>query len=261
MKRLWNGLLRIGCLYYFSASVAAGEVQVAVASNFSKPMTEIAALFREQTGHEAKLSFGSSGKFTAQIRYGAPFEVFLSADTDKPAVLIKSGLADPASVFTYAQGALALWSANPDYIKTDAAILKEGDFRHIALATPELAPYGIAAEQVLQHLALTELLKERIVMGENISQAFQFVQTGNAELGFVAVSQIMRQGEVISGSAWIVPPAYYQPIKQDAVLLKKGLKNPAATELLDFLRSEAVNQVLRAYGYTRPEATEHDGGG
>ena len=260
MKRLWNGLLRIGCLYCSVAGALAGEVQVAVASNFSKPMTEIAALFRAQTGHEAKLSFGSSGKFTAQIRYGAPFEVLLSADTDKPAVLIKNGLADPGSVFTYAEGALALWSANPDYIKTDAAILKDGDFRHIALANPELAPYGVAAEQVLQYLALTESLKERVVMGENISQAFQFVQTGNAELGFVAVSQIMQQGEVTSGSAWIVPPAYYQPIKQDAVLLKKGLDNPVAAELLDFLRNETVNQVLQAYGYTRPEATEHDSG-
>lgn len=260
MKRLMPALLRIGCLYCFSASVVAGEVQVAVASNFSKPMTEIAALFREQTGHEAKLSFGSSGKFTAQIRYGAPFEVLLSADTDKPAVLIKNGLADPASVFTYAQGALALWSANPDYIKTDAAVLKDGEFRHIALASPELAPYGVAAEQVLQHLALTGPLKKRVVMGENISQAFQFVQTGNAELGFVAVSQIMQRGKVTSGSAWVIPPAYYQPIKQDAVLLKKGLENPVAAELLDFLRSETVNQVLQAYGYIRPEATEHGSG-
>lgn len=260
MFRLSRIVWVTACLHCFISSACAGEVQVAVASNFSKPMAEIAALFQQHSGHEAKLSFGSSGKFVAQIRHGAPFDVFLSADSDKPAVLVDSGLADSNSVFTYAQGALALWSVDKHYFGAAADILKASDFRHIAIANPELAPYGVAAEQVLQHLELTAVVKDRVVMGENISQAFQFVQTGNAELGFVAVSQIMQRGQVANGSAWIVPQTYYQPIRQDAVLLKRGLGNPVAAELMIFLRSKKVKQLLRAYGYTQPQQTDTAGG-
>lgn len=249
MKRLISVVLS-SCVFYLPAMNAwAGEVQVAVASNFSKPMIEIARLFEQETGHLAKLSFGSSGKFTAQIRYGAPFEVFLSADREKPRLLIADKLADPASLFTYAEGRLVLWSADADYIGTDAGILQRGNFRHLAIANPDLAPYGTAAEQVLKHLKLATKLQDRLVTGENISQTYQFVQTGSAELGFVAASQVIQQDKIPVGSAWLIPQAYHAPIRQDAVLLNKGLDNRVASELLRFLRSETVRTVLRAYGY------------
>ena len=241
------------CLYLLSGTVQADEVQVAVASNFSKPMTEIAALFAAETGHEAKLSFGASGKFTAQISHGAPFEVFLSADTDKPALLVEQGLAQADSVFTYAQGQLVLWSAQAGYVDQEGKVLETGDFRHLAVASPQLAPYGEAARQVLEQLELSEALQARMVMGENISQTYQFVQSGNAELGFVAVSQVMQQGELQSGSVWRVPDNLYQPVKQDAVLLNTGKDNPAALALLAFLRGDSAQRVMLAYGYKNAE--------
>lgn len=248
MKCRWFVLPALG--FYLSAAAArAGEVQVAVASNFSKPMTEIAELFAAETAHEAKLSFGASGKFTAQISHGAPFEVFLSADTDKPALLIEQGLTQENSAFTYAQGQLALWSARAGYVDGQGKVLEDGDFRYIAIASPKLAPYGEAARQVIEKLGLTEVLQARIVMGENISQTYQFVQSGNAELGFVAVSQIMQQGKLQDGSVWLVPEDLYQPIKQDAVLLTTGKDNPAAIALLEFLRGKSAQGVLLAYGY------------
>jgi molybdate transport system substrate-binding protein len=247
MRHFAAVLLGLGFLSVVAAQ--AGEVQVAVASNFSQPMTGIAGLFQQQTGHEAKLSFGSSGKFTAQISHGAPFEVFLSADSSKPALLVENGLAQADSVFTYAQGRLALWSVKSGYVDAQGEVLKQADFRHLAMASPELAPYGEAAQQVIDNLQLAEHLAGRLVIGENISQAYQFVQSENAELGFVAVAQIMQQGELRSGSAWLVPEQLYQPIKQDAVLLNVGKDNPAALALLDFLRGDSVAQVLAAYGY------------
>lgn len=251
MRLLFRSLLFIAMVFHTVAS-RADEVQVAVAANFIQPMRQIAEMFKVETGHEAKLSFGSSGKLVAQISNGAPFEIFLSADADKPGRLLEQGLAVEGSAFTYAQGRLALWSAMTDYVDGEGEVLNTGDFRHLALADPKLAPYGEAAMQVLDSLQLTDKLQERFVQGENISQTWQFVKTGNAELGFVALSQIMANGEVTEGSAWIVPDERYSPVRQDAVLLKAGADNSAAVGLLRFLQSESAQTVIRSFGYTLP---------
>lgn len=227
----------------------AGEVMVAVASNFAVPMKELAARFSQNSGHRAILSFGSSGKFTAQIQHGAPFDVFLSADQAKPEALVRAGMAEADSRFTYALGTLALWSA-----KEGADVLKQlqgGQFNRLALANPRLAPYGEAAVQTLAALGLQNTVAHRQVMGENISQTWQFVSSGNADLGFVALSQIMAAGQISSGSVWVVPSALHQPIRQDAVLLKKGRHNAAAEALLSFLQSDDATHVIRRYGYHR----------
>ncbi|PID48759.1 MAG: molybdate ABC transporter substrate-binding protein [Proteobacteria bacterium] len=230
----------------------AGEVQVAVASNFTKPMQQIAKLFQAETGHEAKLSFGASGKFVAQIMNGAPFEIFLSADDTKPAKLVAEGLALANTVFTYAQGKLVLWSHDENYVDAEGQVLQSGDFKHIAVADPKLAPYGEAAMQTLDALELTDKLRERFVMGRNIGQTFQFVKTANAELGLIALSQVMEAGKMSSGSGWIIPAEYYEPIKQEAVLLKKGEKNEAALALLSFLQSDQAKAVIKSFGYKLP---------
>ncbi len=248
MKWLYKVLLVL-----LSSFAQAETVQVAVASNFSKPMQEIAAAFAAETGHEAKLSFGSSGKFVAQISHGAPFDVFLSADTEKPAKLMMMKLAVVDTLFTYAQGRLVLWSADANFPVNGLKTLAEADFNYIALADPRLAPYGRAAEQVLDHFELSTALRERVVTGENISQAYQFVSTGNAELGFVAVSQVYRDGELSGGSAWLIPEDYYAPIKQDATLLEHGRENVAARALLDFLRSEKSLGIMQGFGYVFPD--------
>ncbi|MGR8980077.1 MAG: molybdate ABC transporter substrate-binding protein [Gammaproteobacteria bacterium] len=222
---------------------------VAVAANFTQPMTEIAQAFEKTTGHGAELSFGSSGKFVAQIENGAPFEVFLSADAEKPEKLEKARLAVPGSRFTYALGKLALWSATPGLIDGDGKILSTGNFKHLALADPKLAPYGEAAMEVLQKMGLKEKLLPRVVFGENISQTYQFVSTGNAELGFAALSQVMEGGRIASGSGWIVPETLHAPILQDAVLLARGADNPAAPALLQFLKSSEARSIIKKYGY------------
>jgi molybdate transport system substrate-binding protein len=223
---------------------------VAVASNFTLPMTEIAETFEKATGHSAKLSFGSSGKFVAQIENGAPFEVFLSADAEKPAQLEKSKQAVEGSRFTYAIGKLVLWSAKPGFIDDQGRILESGDFKHLALADPKLAPYGEAALEVLKNKGLLEKIKPLFVLGENISQAHQFISTGNAELGFIALSQVIKGGKIAEGSGWIVPETLHAPIRQDAVLLEKGADNPAATALLQFLKSAEAQAIIQKYGYS-----------
>lgn len=223
---------------------------VAVAANFTQPMNEIAQAFEKATGHSAKLSFGSSGKFVAQIENGAPFEVFLSADADKPADLEGSKQAVPGSRFTYAIGKLVLWSAKPGYVDAEGAVLTSGGFKHLALADPKLAPYGAAAIEVLQHKNLLDTLKPLFVFGENISQTHQFISTGNAELGFVALSQVIENGKIGEGSGWIVPETLHAPIRQDAVLLAKGAENPAASALLAFLKSAEARAIIQKYGYS-----------
>ncbi len=231
-------------------SVASAETTlVAVAANFTKPMSEIAAEFAKTTGHSANLSFGSSGKFVAQIENGAPFEVFLSADDEKPLKLEQSGLAEPNTRFTYALGTLVLWSAQPGFVDADGKVLSSGSFKHLAIADPKLAPYGVAAMDVLKKHGLQDKLQPLIVLGENISQAHQFVSTGNAELGFVALSQVIDNGKISSGSAWIVPSEQHAPIRQDAVLLKKGVENPAARALMDYLKSASALAIIEKYGY------------
>jgi len=227
----------------------AETVLVAVASNFSKPMTEIAAGFTKATGHTAKLSFGSSGKFVSQLENGGPFEVLLSADEKGPKKLEQSGLGVTSTHFTYALGKLVLWSAKEGYVDDQGQILETGGFQHLALADPKLAAYGTAAVELLKNMKLLEKLQPLFVQGENIAQTYQFISTANAELGFVALSQVIANGKIGSGSGWIVPTDRYTPIRQSAVLMKQGEKNPAAWALLEYLKSAPVLETIKKYGY------------
>lgn len=240
-------------LLLFGQTGWAATVLVAVASNFSKPMTEIAAEFEKATGHSAKLSFGSSGKFVSQLENGAPFEVLLAADETGRIKLEQAGLTVPGSHFTYALGKLVLWSATPGYVDDQGQILSKGGFKHVALADPKLAPYGAAAVDVLKSLNLQDKLSPLFVFGENIAQTHQFVSTGNAELGLVALSQVIADGKVATGSGWIIPSDLYKPIRQDAVLLSRGAENPAAPALLDYLKSASALTIIEKYGYGLPK--------
>lgn len=233
----------------FSMSLQAGEVSVAVAANFTAPMQKIAAAFEQDTGHKAQLAFGSTGKFYAQIKNGAPFQMLLSADDETPAKLEREGLAQAGSRFTYAVGALVLWSARPGFVDAGGEVLRRGDFRKIALANPRLAPYGQAAMETLVALGLQDSLAPRFVLGENIAQTYQFVSTGNAELGFVALSQVMQDGRIAGGSAWRVPESLHKPIRQDAVILAPGRGNAAAEALAQYLQGGKARAIIRAYGY------------
>jgi molybdate transport system substrate-binding protein len=237
----------VGCLVRQDA--AAAEVQVAVAANFAAPMQKIAASFEHDTGHKAQLAFGSTGKFYAQIRNGAPFEVFLSADNETPARLEKDGLGVAGTRFTYAIGTLVLWSPKPGVVDSQGEVLHKGVFAHIALANPRLAPYGAAAVEVLNKLGIYAALKPKLVEGENIGQAYQFVATRNAELGFVALSQVMKDGKINDGSAWIVPAALHTPIRQDAVILSGAKNNAAALALMNYLKQDKARTIIQAYGY------------
>jgi molybdate transport system substrate-binding protein len=227
----------------------AETVRVAVAANFSAAMEKIAADFAKATGHEAELSFGATGKFYAQIKNGAPFGVLLSADTSTAERLEREALGIPGTRRTYAIGKLVLWSAQPGVVDPKGDVLKKGTFKHLALANPETAPYGAAAVQVLTKLDLLQALKPKLVQGENIAQAYQFAASGNAELGFVALSQVIKGGKITEGSAWMVPPELYDPIRQDAILLSAGKANPAATALLDYLKGDEARAVILSYGY------------
>lgn len=227
----------------------ADEVQVAVATNFTAPIQAIAKDFEKDTGHKLVASFGATGQFYAQIKNGAPFEVFLAADDSTPAKLEQEKAVVPGSRFTYAIGKLALWSPKDGYVDAKGEVLKKGGFQHLSIANPKTAPYGLAATQVLDKLGLKDKLTGRIVEGQNIGQAYQFVSSGNAELGFVALSQIYKDGKVTAGSAWIVPADLYEPIRQDAVILEKGKDNAAAKALVDYLKGPKAAAVIKAYGY------------
>lgn len=232
-----------------AGAASAEEVQVAVAANFTAPMQVIAAAFENDTGHKARLAFGSSGKFYAQIKNGAPFQVLLSADAETPARLEREGMAVAATRFTYAIGKLALWSAREGMVDSKGEVLKKGGYVHLAIANPKVAPYGAAAIEVLKHLSLLEAVQPRLVQGENIAQTYQFVASGNAELGFVSLSQITKDGKLIHGSAWFVPGNLHAPIRQDAVILTNGKGNTAASALMTYLKSDKAKAVIRAYGY------------
>ncbi len=232
-----------------SGLAQADEVNVAVAANFTAPMQKIAAEFEKDTGHRAQLAFGSTGKFYAQIRNGAPFQVLLSADDETPARLEQEGLAVSGTRFTYAIGTLVLWSARPGYVDGKGEVLKKGAFQHLALANRKLAPYGAAAVDVLNKLGLYAALEPKFVQGENIAQTFQFISTGNAELGFVALSQVMKDGKINDGSAWIVPADLHTPIRQDAVVLSTGKDNPAALALMKYLKEAKARAIIKNYGY------------
>ena len=227
----------------------ADEVQVAVAANFTAPMQQIAAQFEKDSGHKATLAFGATGKFYAQIINGAPFEILLAADDETPARLEKDGQGVAGSRFTYAIGTLVLWSANPTLVDAKGEILKTGDFKHLALANPKTASYGTAAVEALSKLGLLASLQPRFVQGENISQTQQFIMSGNAQLGFVALSQVFKDGKMTGGSAWIVPANLYQPIQQDALLLSKGKDKPAASALLAYLKGDKSRAIIKSYGY------------
>ena len=237
------------------ATAKAEEVTVAVAANFAAPMQKIAQAFEQDTGHKALLAFGATGKFYAQIKNGAPFAVLLSADDETPARLEKEGVAIAGTRFTYAIGRLALWSKNPLLVDDKGQVLlsnatDKNSFKKIAIADPKLAPYGAAAIEVLGRMDALAKLTPKLVQGDSIGQAFQFVMTENAELGFVALSQISIDGRITQGSAWVVPQNLYTPLKQDAVLLPVGKNNAAALALMKYMRTDRAQAIIRAYGYT-----------
>jgi molybdate transport system substrate-binding protein len=242
-------LLAALLLTSLAATAHADEVQVAVAANFTAPMQQIAALFEKDTGHKAQLAFGATGKFYAQIANGAPFEILLAADDETPARIEKEGLGVAGSHFTYAIGKLVLWSANADLVDAGGAVLKTGSFAHLALANPKTAPYGAAAVEAMRKLGVLPALEARFVQGDNITQAQQFVASGNAELGFVALSQVFKDGKLSGGSMWMVPANLYEPIRQDAVLLAKGKDKPAPAALLTYLKGEKARAIIKSYGY------------
>ena len=233
----------------FLVAAQAGEVTVAVAANFTAPMQKIAKAFEQDTGHKAQLAFGATGKFYAQIKNGAPFAVLLAADDETPARLEKEGLAVAGARFTYATGRLALWSKTPNLVDDKGEVLRSNRFEKLAIADPKLAPYGVAAMEVIQHLGVQANVVPKLVQGESIGQTYQFVSTENAQLGFVALSQISFDGRISQGSAWVVPQSMHTPLKQDAVLLNAGKDNAAAVALLKYLQADKAIAIVRSYGY------------
>ena len=232
-------------------ALRAEEILVAAASNFAAPAEQIAADFEQQTGHEVTLVFGASGRLFAQIQHGAPFALFLSADQEKPAALESAGLIAEGARFTYARGQLVLWSSDSNRVIEGPLALQQ-DWSRLALANPELAPYGRAAQEVLARLGLQESTRSRWIMGENIAQTYQFVATGNAELGFIALSQLTDGAGGIPVQGWLVPADYHGPILQDAVMLKTAQSCAACRQFFDYLRSDTVQQQLIDFGYRRP---------
>lgn len=233
-----------------AAPARAAEVHVAVAANFAVPLERLGADFTAATGHVLKTSAGATGKFHSQIVAGAPFEVLLAADDETPRKLVAEGHAVAGTAFTYAIGRLVLWSATPGLVDDQGRVLASARTMRIAIADPKVAPYGAAAMQVLKARGLDATLTPRLVTAQSIAQAFQFVSTGNAEVGLVALSQVAVPGRPAVGSSWVVPAQLHDPIRQDAVLLKAGAKNPAAAALLAFLKSPAAQAVIRSFGYS-----------
>ncbi len=237
-------------LLALAASFAhAGEVQVAVAANFAGPLARLGEDFSAATGHVLKVSAGATGKFYTQIISGAPFELLIAADDETPKRLVAEGRAVAGSTFTYAIGKLVLWSAQPGFVDDQGAVLASDKVKHVAIANPKVAPYGAAAMEVIKARDLGDAVTPKLVTAESIAQAYQFAATGNAELGFVALSQVAVPGKPVTGSYWTVPSNLYGEIRQDAVLLKAGANNPAAKALLDYMKSEAAKKLIREFGY------------
>jgi len=230
----------------FVAPAAAAETSVAVAANFTEPAKEIAAAFNKATGHTATLNFASSGAFYTQLSHGAPFEVFLSADPDRPKRAEQDGLGVPGSRFTYAFGRLVLYSTQPGLVDDGGKVLASGNFNKLSIADPTAAPYGVAAVQTMTKMGVYSKVAPRIVKGSSLTQAYQFVSTGAAEIGFVALSQVIKQ---TGGSRWLVPTSMHKPIDQQAILLWTGAKNPAATAFLKFLKGAEARAIIKRYGY------------
>lgn len=243
------GQLLVAVMMLCPGLVPAAEIRVAVASNFQPAMAALKQQFEANSDHRLTLIFGSTGKHYAQIINGAPFDAFLAADAERPQRLEREGLAVAGSRFTYALGKLVLWSPRPGYVDAQGRVLEHSDFRHLAIANPRLAPYGLAAHQVLQALGLWDRLSERLVQGENIGQAYQFVQSGNAELGFLAWAQVQGRNMPVTGSFWLVPQELYQPIEQQAVLLSD---TDASQALLRFLHSPQALKIIADHGYAVP---------
>ena len=242
-------LLTLTAALALSAAAQAEVVQIAVAANFTAPARALAEIFARTTGHEAKLSFGATGAFYTQIKNGAPFDILLAADDERPIRLEKEGDTGPGSRFTYAIGQLVLWSAKPGFVDGEGAVLKGGNFNKIAIANPKLAPYGAAAVETMDKLGLAAALTPKLVTGESIGQTYNFIATGNAELGFVALAQVLDGGKLKSGSMWVVPAKYHAPIIQDAVILKRAAANPAAKAWMALMRSPNTQDFIRSYGY------------
>jgi len=245
-------VLFVGSLTFATLAGQAGEVQVAVAANFAVPLARLGEGFTSATGHTLKVSAGATGKFYSQIVAGAPFEVLIAADDETPKRLVAEGHGIAGSNFSYAIGKLVLWSAQPRFVDDQGAVLASGKFLHVAIANPKVAPYGAAALEVLKARGLRDAVTPRLVTAESIAQAYQFVSTGNAELGFLALSQVAMPGKPITGSYWLVPPQLYGEIRQDAVLLKTGEKNPAAAALLAYLKTAAAKDLIKSFGYGLP---------
>lgn len=242
-------LLTLTAALALSAAAQAEVVQIAVAANFTAPARALAEIFARTTGHEAKLSFGATGAFYTQIKNGAPFDILLAADDERPIRLEKEGDTVPGSRFTYAIGQLVLWSAKPGLVDGEGAVLKGGNFNKIAIANPKLAPYGAAAVETMDKLGLAAALTPKLVTGESIGQTYNFIATGNAELGFVALAQVLDGGKLKSGSMWVVPAKYHAPIIQDAAILKRAAANPAAKAWMALMRSPNTQDFIRSYGY------------
>jgi len=227
-------------------SAYAGEVHIAVATNFTLPVEKLKPLFQKIYGHQILISTGSTGQLYAQIQHGAPFEVFLAADMSRPQKISEQSGTQP---FVYAIGRLVLWSPKNDFVDEKGAILRKNSITYLAIANPKTAPYGVAAQQVIEKLGLSKTLQSKIVHGNSIAHAYQFVTTGSAELGFIAFSQYKQRDESEKGSYWLVPQDLYIPIEQGAILLKKGIHNPAAQDFITFLRSPIAREVIESFGY------------
>jgi molybdate transport system substrate-binding protein len=247
-------LVFLGALLFgaMTRMASAGEVNAAVAANFTAPVQQIVELFQKETGHTVKLSFGSSGKFTSQIKEGAPFDVLLAADEKNPKLLEQEGLAVKDSRFVYALGKLVLWSAQPGLVDGKGAVLGKGGYNKLAYADPKLAPYGLAAQETLQKMNLWDKVQGKLVTGESITQTYQFAATGNAELAFIALSQITKEGKISEGSWWLVPADMYNPIKQGAVQLSAAKDPAAAKAFMAFLKNEKALAIIRSFGYGVP---------
>ena len=242
-------LLLMVALSTLPSQSLAQEIKIAVASNFKDAIISLAKRFQMSTDHKVTLIFGSTGKHYAQIKHGAPFDVFFAADVRRPQLLEEEGIAVPDSRFTYAIGKIVLWSPKDGYIDLETSILQKANFRHLAIANPKLAPYGKAAKEILLRLNLWERLSNKIVRGENIAQAYQFIKTNNAQIGFVAYSQIKRPNQEFTGSLWEVPQSLYTPIEQQAVLLNS---NKATRDFIAFVQSKEALKLIRDYGYDTP---------
>ena len=233
----------------YATSLRAEQALVAVAANFSAPMQQIALAFQKDTGHQLKLSFGATGGIYAQIKNGGPFDVFLSADQLTPQKIEAEGLGVPQTRFTYATGQLVLWSKQDGLVDDKGQVLRSKNIQRIAFANPKLAPYGAAALEAMTQLGLLDELKPKLVQGDNIAQTYQFVSTQNAQLGFVALSQVFADGKITSGSGWVLPSSLYKPILQDAILLKNGKDNSAAKALMLYIKGDKAKEMIKRFGY------------